>query len=90
MDQQAFCSYYDPGTSTLELTGSLDRDAWPLVHEEVDRAFRRTACLLTIDLTRAHGIPAHTLGHLIHLCQSRYPGTFVRVPAPGRGHQPAA
>ncbi|GAB3786490.1 hypothetical protein [Nocardioides ungokensis] len=76
-----FASHYDVGTSTLELTGEFDRDAWSLVHEEVERAFRRTACRLTIDLTRAHGVPAHFVGHLVHLCNCCYPGTIVQVAA---------
>ena len=83
-----FASYYDPGTSTLELTGTYDRAAWEHVHEEIDRAFRRAACQLTVDLTRACGVPPHTVGHLVHLCNSCYPGTIVRVAS--RQHTPAA
>ena len=80
MDEMVFVSHYDAGTSTLELSGSLDQGAWSRIAEEVDRAFRRTACLLTIDLTRADRVPAHTLGLLVHLCNTRYPGTIVRPP----------
>ena len=74
-----FASHYDAGTSTLELSGSIDQSSWATVHELVDRAFRRTACHLTIDLTRTQ-LPPHTLGNLVHLCNSCYPGTIVRVP----------
>lgn len=84
----SFASYFDRGTSTLELTGIFDRESWSHVHEEIDRAFRRTACQLTIDLTRAAGVPPHTLGRLVHLCNSSYPGTMVRIAA--RQHVPAA
>jgi hypothetical protein len=76
----ATCSY-DPWTGTLELAGSFDAAAWARVHEEVDRAFRRTACRLTIDLTRASGVPASSVGSLVHLCNSCYPGTIVRAAA---------
>lgn len=76
-----FASHYDEGASTLELTGAFDRDSWSLVHEEVERAFRRTADLLTIDLTGATGVPAHFVGQLVHLCNCCYPGTIVRVAA---------
>ena len=79
MENEAFASYYDIGTSTLEMSGMLDQDAWPRIREEVDRAFRRTACFLTIDLTRVERVPAHTLGHLVHMCNTHYPGTIVRV-----------
>ncbi|MCW2844017.1 MAG: hypothetical protein JWN22_1933 [Nocardioides sp.] len=74
-----FAAHYDPGTSTLELSGTFDEEAWSRVHEEVDRAFRRTACRLTIDLTHAAGVPANSVGHLVHLCNCCYPGTIVRV-----------
>jgi hypothetical protein len=84
MDDRTFVSHYDARTSTLELSGIIDRAALPLVLEDVDRAFRRTACLLTIDLSRAQGLPAHILGLLVHLCNTRYPGTFVRPPARDR------
>ncbi|MGZ6269939.1 MAG: hypothetical protein ACXWMU_05160 [Candidatus Limnocylindrales bacterium] len=74
-----FASHYDAGTSTLELTGLFDAEAWARVADDVDRAFRRTACRLTIDLTHAEGVPAHVVGHLVHHCNCRYPGTIVRV-----------
>ena len=76
-----FASHYDAGTSTLELSGTFDSDSWATIPEEVDRAFRRTACRLTIDLTRAAGIPARSLGRLVHLCNCCYPGTIVRATA---------
>ncbi|HEU4811586.1 MAG TPA: hypothetical protein VFT00_05570 [Nocardioides sp.] len=80
----SFASHYDPGTSTLELIGTFGPDEWTQVVDEIERAFRRTACWLTIDLTRAAGVSAHSVGHLVHLCNSRYPGTIVRVPRPSR------
>lgn len=76
-----FAAHYDPGTSTLALSGTFDADAWSRVHEEVDRAFRRTACRLTIDLTHTAGVPASSVGRLVHLCNCCYPGTIVRVPS---------
>lgn len=75
----SFASYYDAGTSTLELSGTFDQDAWARVHEEIDKAFRRTACQLTIDLTRAAGVPPQSVGHLVRLCNRCYPGTIVRA-----------
>ncbi|MFC6287361.1 hypothetical protein ACFP3Q_11700 [Nocardioides sp. GCM10027113] len=84
MEHTTFDSHFDARTSTLELTGALDENGWPRIIEEVDRAFRRTACLLTVDLTHADDIQAHTLGRLVHLCNTCYPGTFVRPPAPRR------
>ena len=74
-----FASHYDAGTSTLEFTGTIDHASWLTVHELVDQAFRRTACHLTIDLTRTQ-LPPHTLGTLVHLCNCSYPGTIVRAP----------
>jgi len=76
-----FEAHYDAGTSTLELTGTFDREAWATVPQELDRAFRRTACRLTVDLTRAAGVPADSVGRLVHLCNCSYPGTIVRVGA---------
>lgn len=75
---------YDPRTSLLELSGCLEDAAWPRIQEEVDRAFRRTACRLTIDLSHAECLPARTLGRLVHLCNCRYPGTIVRFPGRDR------
>ena len=72
---------YDPVTGTLQLAGSFDAVAWARVGEEVDRAFRRTACLLTVDLTQASGVPVSSVGSLVQLCNSRYPGTIVRAAA---------
>jgi ABC-type transporter Mla MlaB component len=80
MEQTTFASHFDARTSTLELSGELDEAAWPRIIEEVDRAFRRTACLLTVDLTHGAQVPAHTLGRLVHLCNRCYPGTVVRTP----------
>ncbi|WP_372727348.1 hypothetical protein [Nocardioides sp.] len=81
---EQFASYYDPGTSTLELRGTFDQDAWAHVPEELDRAFRRTACQLTVDLTRADGVPVDQVGRLVHLCSCNYPGTIVRAAAQRR------
>lgn len=69
--------HYDAMTSTLELSGSFDHGALAAIGEKIDRAHRRTACLLTIDLTHTDDVTPHTLGRLVHLCHS-YPGTFVR------------
>lgn len=74
-----FTAHFDASTCTLELTGSLDRDSWSGVHEAIDRAYRRTACQLTIDATRVSTVPPHTIGRLVHLCHSMYPGTMVQV-----------
>jgi ABC-type transporter Mla MlaB component len=71
--------HYDATTSTLELAGSFDHGALAAIGEKIERAHRRTACLLTIDLTRTDGVTPHTLGRLVHLCHS-FPGTFVRLP----------
>ena len=81
MEQTTFASHFDARTGTLELTGELGETAWPRIMEEVDRAFRRTACLLTVDLSHADQVPGHTLGRLVHLCNRCYPGTVVRTPA---------
>ena len=76
-----FTAHFDPGTSTLALRGALEPAHWAAIHDEVDRAFRRTAVQLVIDLTRADRVPTATVGRLVHLCNTRYPGTFVRMPA---------
>ncbi len=79
-----FVVYYDAETSTLCLSGAFDPEAWARVDAEIDRAFRRTALHLTIDLTRAADVPAHSVGCLVHLCNCRYPGTVVTLPASRR------
>ena len=78
-----FTAYYDAETSTLRLAGNFDPAAWAGLGAAVDRAFRRTALHLTIDLTRAEGVPPHEVGALVHLCNCRYAGTLVRVPRGG-------
>ena len=75
-----FTADYDAETSTLRITGTFDPAAWATVEAAVDRAFRRAALRLTIDLTHADGVPPHALGALVHLCNCRYAGTLVRVP----------
>jgi hypothetical protein len=77
-----FSAYYDATTSTLQLSGPFDRAAWSGVAAEVDRAYRRSALRLTVDLTRAEGVPAHAVGELVHVCNCRYPGTLVLVARP--------
>ncbi|MGH3361038.1 MAG: hypothetical protein ACRDOM_01140 [Nocardioides sp.] len=76
-----FTAQFDPGTGTLALLGALEPAHWLVIRDEVDRAFRRTAVKLVIDLSRADRVPSATLGRLVHLCNTRYPGTFVRMPA---------
>jgi hypothetical protein len=71
---------YDAETSTLRIAGTFDPAVWRSVDAAVDRAFRRAALRLTIDLTHADGVPPHELGALVHLCNCRYAGTLVRVP----------
>ena len=80
MADAGFSSHFDAGTSTLELGGTIDPGALPQLQAELDRAFRRTACVMTLDLTRVERVRAHALGQLIHLCNTRYPGTLVRLP----------
>jgi hypothetical protein len=75
-----FAAYYDAATSTLHLSGAYDPTPWAGVGAEVDRAYRRCALRLTVDLTRADGVPPHAVGELVHLCNCLYPGTLVRVP----------
>ena len=79
-----FASYYDPGTSTLALSGTFDHDAWAAVPAALDQAFRRTACRLTVDLRHADGVPADSVGRLVHLCNCAYPGTIVLAAAQRR------
>ncbi len=76
-----FSAHFDPGTGTLALHGALEAAHWPDIRDEVDRAFRRTAVNLIIDLGRADRVSSATVGRLVHLCNTRYPGTFVRMPA---------
>ena len=71
---------YDAETSTLRIAGTFDPAIWTTVDAAVDRAFRRAALRLTIDLTRADGVPPHEVGALVHLCNCRYAGTLVRAP----------
>ncbi len=80
MADAGFNSHFDARTSTLELGGTIDPGAMPQLQDELDRAFRRTACVLTLELTRVERVRAHALGQLIHLCNTRYPGTLVRLP----------
>ena len=80
MDEKVFRSHFDSDSCTLELSGIINRAALPVILDDVERAFRRTACRLTIDLTRAQGLPPHILGQLVHYCNTCYPGTFVRPP----------
>ena len=80
--ESTFSAYYDAATSTLVLSGSFDPPAWAALDADVDRAYRRSALRLTIDLTRVEGAPAHAVGELVHLCNCRYPGTQVLVARP--------
>ena len=79
MDHREFASHFDTWTSTLELSGSFDYHALAHIEAEVARAHRRTACTLTVTVTAAADVRAHTLGRLVHLCHSRFPGTVVRL-----------
>lgn len=81
MAARHFSAHFDPGTGTLALHGALEAAHWPDLRDEVDRAFRRTAVQLIIDLSRAERVSSATVGRLVHLCNTRYPGTFVRMPA---------
>lgn len=81
MGDAGFTCQYDAGSSTLVLRGIIDRGSWTRLEQEVDRAYRRTACLLTIDLTHADLVPTTLLGRLVHLVNVRYPGTIVRLPS---------
>lgn len=80
MGDAGFACQYDAGSSTLVLRGVIDQGSWARLELEVDRAYRRTACLLTIDLTHADLVPTYLLGRLVHLVNVRYPGTVVRPP----------
>ena len=91
--EPSLSAYYDATTSTLQLSGRFDRAAWSGVAAEVDRAYRRSALRLTVDLTRAEGVPAHAVGELVHVCNCCYPGTLVLVARPAarrRAQRPAA
>jgi hypothetical protein len=77
----SFFSHYDTETSTLTLSGIIDRGSMPRVLQEVQRAYRRTACRLTIDLSHAQSLPAHLLGVLVHVCNTEFPGSFVQPPS---------
>lgn len=81
MDEHDFDCRYDAGTSTLELYGRPDAD-WPRLVEELERAFRRTACHLTVDLRSTSGLPAHQVGRIVQVCNACFPGTLVRPPDP--------
>lgn len=80
MRERAFEYNFDGGSSTLELYGVIDHGTLPGVREAVDRAYRATPCRLTVDLRGVDLLPAHVLGWLVHLCNSRYPGTLIRLP----------
>lgn len=89
MEERAFGFHHDTGSSTLELFGVIDHGSLPLVREAVDLAFRRTPCRLTVDLTGVDRLSAHMLGRLVHLCNTHYPGTLIRLPD-RRGPAPLA
>ena len=80
MEDRGFDCRYDVRSSTLEVSGSLVADDWPGLAEELDRAFRRTACRLVVDLTRMTGLAAHDVGRLVQLCNRCFPGTLVVPP----------
>ena len=84
MDDKSFVFHFDPGTCTLTFNGVIDRGSMPEVLQEIQRAYRRTACRLTLDLSHAQGLPPHLMGVLVHICNTEFPGTFVRPPAPQR------
>ena len=89
MEDRGFDCCYDVRTSTLEVSGPLVADDWARLADELDRAFRRTACHLTVDLTRVTGLAAHDVGRLVQLCNRCFPGTLVLPPA-SRPVTPAA
>lgn len=88
MAERALDFQYDSRSSTLEVYGVVDHATWPRVREAVDQAFRSSPCRLTVDLTGVDRLPAHLLGRLVHLCNTQYPGTLIRLPA--RRTSPAA
>lgn len=81
MAERALDFQFDSGSSTLELYGVVDHATLPRVIEAVDRAFRASPCRLTVDLAGVDLLPAHLLGWLVHLCNTQYPGTLIRLPA---------
>ena len=70
---------YDARTSTLALTGAVGQDDWADLWQALDRAWRRTACILTVDLAQAE-LPPRDVGLIVQVCQRLYPGTMVRPP----------
>lgn len=70
---------YDGRTSTLVLTGAVAQDDWAELWQSLDRAYRRTACYLTVDLASAD-LPPRDVGLIVQVCQRLYPGTMVRPP----------
>lgn len=75
-----FSAEFEPGSGRLALSGALAPDDWTAVLELVDRAFRRTPCSLVVDLSRLDSVPSETLGLLVHVCNTCYPGTVIRLP----------
>ena len=80
MEDRGFDCRYDVRSSTLEISGRLVAGDWGSLADELDRAFRRTACQLTVDLTRVTGWAAHDVGRLVQLCNRCFPGTLVVPP----------
>ena len=76
----SYISQYDAETSTLTFSGIIDKGSMPLVLQDIQRAHRLTACRLTIDFAQAQSLPAHLLGVLVHVCNTEFPGSFVRPP----------
>jgi hypothetical protein len=76
----SFFSQFDAETCTLTLSGIIDKGSMPLVLQAIQRAYRHTACRLTIDFSHAQSLPAHLLGVLVHVCNTEFPGSFVRPP----------
>lgn len=80
MSERALEFYFETSSSTLELYGPLEAEALPRLLEAVDRSFRSSPCRLTVDLSGVDDLPAHTLGRLVHVCNTCYPGTLIRLP----------
>ena len=76
----SYFSQFDAETSTLTLSGIIDKGSMPLVLQDIQRAYRHTACRLTVDFRHAQSLPAHLLGVLVHVCTTEFPGSFVRPP----------